>query len=155
MTPEDNAGGRVGMAVGGRKGEGVGVGCGEGVKVGVGEGGSNVAVGCDGEVGVGVGEGGREVGVGCGDGMNVRVGKGDAAVCVDRDRLAEQPTASATKVRYIVNPIQKNCLLLVIKKSDIVYITVSWPSNHVNKHPFDRQQDHFAGFQREGIDGSL
>ena len=95
-------------------GEGVGVGCGDGVKVGVGEGRAGVAVGCGGEVRVGVGEGGREVGVGCGDGVKVRVSEGDVAVCVDRDRLAEQPVTSTTKVRHIVNPIQNNCLPLVI-----------------------------------------
>jgi hypothetical protein len=118
LTPEDSAGGGVGIAVGGAKGEGVGVDCGERVKVGVGEGGIGVTVGCGGEVrvGVGVGEGEMESCVGCGDAVNVRVGEGGAAVCVDRDGLTEQPTTSAMKVRHIVNPIQKSCLPLVITK---------------------------------------
>ncbi len=116
VIPEGSAAGGVDIAVGGAKGEGVGVGCGGGVKVGVGEGGIGVAVGCGDEVRVGVGEGETESCVGCGDAVNVRVGEGGAAVCVDGDSLTEQATTSAMKVRHIVNPIQKNCLPLVIMK---------------------------------------
>lgn len=124
LTPEDRAGGRVGIAVGGEGGEGVAVGCGVGVGVGVREGGIKVAVGCGVGIRVGVGEGGTKVAVGWGDGIRVRVGGGGGAVCVGRKRLGEQPTTrpipivavSAMRLRHVLSPVQRDCLLLFIMK---------------------------------------